>query len=440
MENKLKNSDVKVNGMRKLEFRLRASTLEKKEVGGVVMVIFLMLCFWIVSQMETYWKANHSLVSIKLMNLMFKDFKCLVFLDALLIITSFMAVLPLKIALFKTSLKKILSDRKKNDQDMQYVSIKPPPWWVYSVRHVFQAGLLILCVKLMLKMEFRWVQRTFIVMHSFVLVMKMHSYVTSNLEAWENRALQVPKSGLDVGAQLSIYEDFPNNVGFYDYGRYLLFPTLCYDSRFPRTRSIDWIFVLQKSMGVFVALCVIYVTVAHHMEPQLLYAANTNEPLWRTTLHMIVPTFIVHVSLFLLVFECLLNAVAELTYFGDREFYLDWWNSTNHDEYARKWNKPVHSFLLHYVYQRIIRSFHLKKSVALSLTFFFSSVLHELVMSLMLGRICYFMFLFQMSQIPLLMLTRSFRGTRMGNGFFWTSILVGPAILIILCVRGARFD
>lgn len=28
--------------------------------------------------------------------------------------------------------------------------------------------------------------------------------------------------------------------------------------------------------------------------------------------------------------------------FADREFYQDWWNSTSWDEFARKWNKPVH--------------------------------------------------------------------------------------------------
>lgn len=32
--------------------------------------------------------------------------------------------------------------------------------------------------------------------------------------------------------------------------------------------------------------------------------------------------------------------------FADREFYQDWWNSTSWDEFARKWNKPVHVSLV----------------------------------------------------------------------------------------------
>lgn len=62
-----------------------------------------------------------------------------------------------------------------------------------------------------------------------------------------------------------------------------------------------------------------------------------------------------------LIFECVANVFAEvsdisfshagsvlttcrrrqLTYFADREFYQDFWNSTTFDEFSRKWNVPV---------------------------------------------------------------------------------------------------
>jgi sterol O-acyltransferase len=35
--------------------------------------------------------------------------------------------------------------------------------------------------------------------------------------------------------------------------------------------------------------------------------------------------------------------------FADRNFYDDWWNSSSFDQFARKWNKPVHEFLLRHV-------------------------------------------------------------------------------------------
>jgi hypothetical protein len=52
--------------------------------------------------------------------------------------------------------------------------------------------------------------------------------------------------------------------------------------------------------------------------------------------HLIVPFTVLWIIIFFIVFECILNAVAELTFFGDREFYQDWWNSTTFDEFARK--------------------------------------------------------------------------------------------------------
>ena len=75
---------------------------------------------------------------------------------------------------------------------------------------------------------------------------------------------------------------------------------------------------------------------------------------------------------FYIIFDCILFAFAELTCFAgqwlssffyahsshcflmpihsiDREFYQDWWNSTSFDEFARRWNVPVHTFLLKHV-------------------------------------------------------------------------------------------
>lgn len=37
-------------------------------------------------------------------------------------------------------------------------------------------------------------------------------------------------------------------------------------------------------------------------------------------------------------FHCWLNLLAEITRFGDRKFYKDWWNSLYLDEYWRNWN------------------------------------------------------------------------------------------------------
>lgn len=54
--------------------------------------------------------------------------------------------------------------------------------------------------------------------------------------------------------------------------------------------------------------------------------------------------------LFFTMFEVFFNILGELTSFGDREFYQDFWNSNHLEEFNRKWNRPVHKFLYKHIY------------------------------------------------------------------------------------------
>lgn len=63
------------------------------------------------------------------------------------------------------------------------------------------------------------------------------------------------------------------------------------------------------------------------------------------------------------------------------------WNSTTWDEFARKWNKPVHAFLLRHVYASSISYHKMSKPSATMVTFLLSAVLHELVMAIVTKKI-----------------------------------------------------
>lgn len=67
-----------------------------------------------------------------------------------------------------------------------------------------------------------------------------------------------------------------------------------------------------------------------------------------------------------------------LTFFTIKQFYR--WNSTSWDEFSRKWNKPVHAFLLRHVYAPTIMGYGLSRTWAMFLTFLLSACVHELVM------------------------------------------------------------
>ncbi|MCO5572048.1 hypothetical protein L7F22_025799 [Adiantum nelumboides] len=134
-----------------------------------------------------------------------------------------------------------------------------------------------------------------------------------------------------------------------------------------------------------------------------------------------------YLLIFYVIFEACLAFFAELTCFADRLFYEDWWNSTSMDVFSRKWNRPVHTFLL-----RI--TVGASKTGAMFVTFLLSSLLHELVMAIVSGKIRGYLFAMQMAQIPLMALAQVplvKRNETLGNFIFWTGLMIGFPMLNI---------
>ncbi|KAJ7654432.1 MBOAT, membrane-bound O-acyltransferase family-domain-containing protein [Mycena polygramma] len=123
--------------------------------------------------------------------------------------------------------------------------------------------------------------------------------------------------------------------------------------------------------------------------------------------------------------------------FADRQFYEDWWNSTSWDEFSRKWNKPVHTFLLHHVYASTIDSYQLSRTSAMFVTFLLSACVHELVMVVVTKKFRMYLFLLQLIQIPLIMVSRLpiiKRNKLMGNIVFWLGLYAGFPLLCVAYV------
>ena len=59
---------------------------------------------------------------------------------------------------------------------------------------------------------------------------------------------------------------------------------------------------------------------------------------------------IVLLAAFVCFFHVLLTFIAEISRFGDCEFYQEWWRSHNASEYWTKWNRPVHKWVKRHIY------------------------------------------------------------------------------------------
>ncbi|CAO3662247.1 unnamed protein product [Umbelopsis vinacea] len=228
---------------------------------------------------------------------------------------------------------------------------------------------------------------------------------------------------------------FPNNITLMNYLDYLLVPSLVYWMEYPRTDRIRPWYIFEKTVATLGSFLLLYVTTERYILPKL-YDPTMSE--MRVIVELLFPFMINYLLIFYIIFECILNAFAELSMFADRNFYDDWWNSVTYDEFARKWNKPVHHFLLRHVYASSMEAYKLTKMNATFLTFFLSSCLHELVLVIVTRKIRMYLFILQMLQIPLIVIGRHpiiRKRSWLGNAFFWAGMFVGPPLLGILYCR-----
>ncbi|KAI9223916.1 MBOAT, membrane-bound O-acyltransferase family-domain-containing protein [Blastocladiella britannica] len=303
-----------------------------------------------------------------------------------------------------------------------------------------------------------WIQSGSLTLHIIAMLFKIHSYNASNgdlnIAYWEEVALRKELEVLEradpdgtvtadriaaIKEELAEIEEilcpngdvrYPNNVTLGNFIDYLLVPTLVYEIGYPRTARIRWAYVAEKVVALAGIILLMYVTVEHYIVPVL-------EDIHRLTfagvlLNLMFPFLIIYLLIFYAVFECVCNGFAELTRFADRNFFDDWYNSSSFDQFARKWNKPVHEFLLRHVYLESLNTYKVSKRNATFLTFLFSSCLHEVAMITVSRKFRMYLFVLQMLQLPLIWLGRqpwSRRHPVLGNAFFWFGMILGIPLL-----------
>ncbi|KAF7356533.1 O-acyltransferase [Mycena venus] len=227
---------------------------------------------------------------------------------------------------------------------------------------------------------------------------------------------------------------YPNNITMKNFAVYQLIPTLVYELEYPRTDSIRPLYVFEKTVATFGTFALLYTMTESFILP---LTPNAGDSFFRALLDLSLPFMMAYLLLFYIIFECICNGFAELSYFADRQFYEDWWNSTSWDEFSRKWNKPVHTFLLHHVYASTIASYQLSRGTAMFITFLLSACVHELVMVVVTKKLRMYLFLLQLIQIPLIMVSRLpviKRNKLMGNIVFWLGLYCGFPLLCVAYV------
>ncbi|KAG6015293.1 hypothetical protein E4U54_003782 [Claviceps lovelessii] len=238
---------------------------------------------------------------------------------------------------------------------------------------------------------------------------------------------------------------YPHNLTFLRHYQWIPLPTLVYELEYPRSESISWAYVAEKLVAMLGVLFVMNQVSQHSIYPVVMKTVQMKKdglslgarfqefPL--LLLDLIFPFMMEYLLVWYLIWETILNILAELTHFADRSFYDAWWNSVSWDQFARDWNRPVHIFLLRHVYHSSISSLKVNKHTATLITFLLSACVHELVMWRLFNKLRGYLLVLQMCQLPLVRLSRTkwLKGRKtLGNLIFWLGIFTGPSLLCSL--------
>lgn len=101
-------------------------------------------------------------------------------------------------------------------------------------------------------------------------------------------------------------------------------------------------------------------------------------------LDLSIPNLYIWLLGFFSLFHCQLNILSEILKFGDRQFYLAWWNCKDLEEYWRLWNLPVHNWLIRHLYNPLLKRGYTKVTSSF-IVFFVSAFFHEWIVSGALG-------------------------------------------------------
>ena len=218
---------------------------------------------------------------------------------------------------------------------------------------------------------------------------------------------------------------YPENLAVGNYAYFLFAPTLCYQISYPRNPSVRVSWLMRRVVEMFIYLSIMTFLIEQYIIPSVNNSVESLENVNRLVLSsggtlqktatallvllervlkLSIPTLYVWLCGFYCLFHLWLNILAELTRFGDRQFYKSWWNASTIDEYWRLWNMPVHKWLVRHVYFPSLRV-GLGKAGATFVVFLLSAVFHELVVGLPLHVFRSWAFLGIMLQLPLIAVT-----------------------------------
>lgn len=330
------------------------------------------------------------------------------------------------------------SPETQKDRDEFYTT-----WWWIAFAHVVNSTS---CLIVSSVVVYCFIHNpgigTLCEVHAIIVWLKNCSYAFTNRDL---RHAMLHPSASSSAALPELYSEcpYPENITIRDLTYFWWAPTLVYQPVYPQTTHIRWTFVLKRFLEVIGLTVFIWLATAQYAVPTLRNSLDTMAVLDVTSIlerimKLSTISLIIWLAGFFALFQSFLNALAELLCFGDRNFYDDWWNSTNLQMYWSTWNKPVYHFMRRHVFSPLVgRGWSVQAAGAM--VFVFSGILHELAVGIPTHNILGVAFVGMVVQIPLIQITaplakiEGLTGKVIGNCIFWVSfVLIGQPLAALL--------
>lgn len=164
--------------------------------------------------------------------------------------------------------------------------------------------------------------------HAIIVWLKTASYAFTNRDL-RHAYLHPVKGELDALPDIYKQCPYPNNVTIGNLVYFWWAPTLVYQPVYPRTDRIRWVFVFKRLGEVFCLSVFIWFASAQYASPVLRNSldkiASLDYPsIVERLLKLSTISLVIWLAGFFALFQSFLNALAELTRFGDRSFYDAW--------------------------------------------------------------------------------------------------------------------
>jgi len=164
---------------------------------------------------------------------------------------------------------------------------------------------------------------------------------------------------------------------------FLWIPTLVYRDDYPRRPKMNKSNLLTSIISFHLCLYYVFALFKELLIPTFYKYFDHKADLEDVITASSITGILFMVFAFFGVLHSWMNIFAEITGFGDRQFYTDWWNVSNYGAYYRKWNIIVHEWLYYYVYNDSVRFSHGKIGAvgAKTLVFGISAIFHEVIIA-----------------------------------------------------------